>query len=79
MENIDKKLLEKIGLQLREERKKQKITFRGLSAMSSVDVKHIQKIEKGETVFSIVSLFKICAALKIAPSKIVEVDNPYDY
>lgn len=46
--------------------------------MSSVDVKHIQKIEKGETAFSLISLFKICAALKVAPSKIIEIKNLYE-
>ncbi|MET3880951.1 helix-turn-helix transcriptional regulator [Chitinophaga sp. OAE865] len=78
MEKIDKKIIAPIGLRLKEARKEQKITFRALSAISSVDTKHIQKIEKGETAFSLISLFKICAALKISPSKIIEMENPFE-
>ena len=56
-----------IGQRLREIRKKQNLTQEQLGELVGLNYKYIGLIERGERLPSIQTLFKISAALKVAP------------
>ncbi|QSB26743.1 helix-turn-helix domain-containing protein [Flavobacterium sp. CLA17] len=58
----------RLGLLIRELRIKEKITQAQLSTLCNVDVRTIQRIEKGKQNITISLLFTIADALKINPS-----------
>ncbi len=61
----------KLGLLIKELRKKEKITQKKLSTLCNADVRTIQRIEKGEQNISISLLFSIADALKIESATLV--------
>ena len=72
MENNRYKLeIIKLGLLIKELRIKEKITQLHLSTLCGVDIRTIQRIEKGEQNVSVSLLFSIANALKIESSILI--------
>ncbi|MFH6990325.1 helix-turn-helix domain-containing protein [Flavobacterium collinsii] len=71
----------RLGLIIKELRKKEKITQEQLSILSGVDVRTIQRIEKGKQNLTISVLFSIATPLKVEAntliSKIFSEDNSF--
>lgn len=61
----------KLGLLIKELRRKEKITQEQLSTLCNVDVRTIQRIEKGKQNITISLLFTIADALKIESSTLI--------
>jgi transcriptional regulator with XRE-family HTH domain len=61
----------KLGILIKELRQKESITQEQLSALCNVDVRSIQRIEKGEQNISISLLFSIADALKIESATLI--------
>jgi len=61
----------KLGLLIKELRIKEKITQLHLSTLCGVDIRTIQRIEKGEQNVSVSLLFSIANALKIESSILI--------
>ena len=73
MENNRYKLeVIKLGLLIKELRVKEKITQLHLSTLCGVDIRTIQRIEKGEQNVTVSLLFSIANALKIEPSILID-------
>lgn len=73
MENNRYKLeVIKLGLLIKELRIKEKITQLHLSTLCGVDIRTIQRIEKGEQNVTVSLLFSIANALKIEPSILID-------
>lgn len=73
MENNRYKLeIIKLGLLIKELRIKEKITQLHLSTLCGVDIRTIQRIEKGEQNITISLLFSLADALKIKPSILID-------
>ena len=71
MENKYQKEIIRLGLLIKEIRIKGKISQEGLSTLCGVDVRTIQRIEKGEQNITITLLFLIADSLKIEPSELI--------
>lgn len=61
----------RLGLLIKELRKKEKITQEQLSRLCNVDIRTIQRIEKGEQNITISLLFSIADSLKIKSSILI--------
>lgn len=61
----------RLGLLIKELRGKEKITQEQLSRLCNVDIRTIQRIEKGKQNITISLLFSIADSLKIKPSILV--------
>ncbi|WP_165828846.1 helix-turn-helix domain-containing protein [Flavobacterium sp. HTF] len=61
----------KLGLLIKELRVKEKITQEQLSTLCNVDVRTIQRIEKGKQNITISLLFSIADSLKIESSTLI--------
>ncbi|PTS95913.1 transcriptional regulator [Flavobacterium sp. HMWF030] len=73
MENNRYKLeIIKLGLLIKELRIKEKVTQLHLSALCGVDIRTIQRIEKGEQNVTISLLFSIANELKIEASILID-------
>lgn len=64
--------IRRLGLIIKELRTNQSITQETLSAMCDVDVRTIQRIEKGQQNITMKILFSIADALNIEPDKLVK-------
>lgn len=62
----------KLGLLIKELRGKEKITQEQLSTLCNVDVRTIQRIEKGEQNITISLLFSLADSLKIESSVLID-------
>ena len=71
MENKYQKEIIRLGLLIKEIRIKEKISQEDLSTLCGVDVRTIQRIEKGEQNITITLLFLIADSLKIEPSELI--------
>lgn len=71
MENKYQKEIIRLGLLIKEIRIKGKISQEDLSTLCGVDVRTIQRIEKGEQNITITLLFLIADSLKIEPSELI--------
>jgi transcriptional regulator with XRE-family HTH domain len=61
----------RLGLLIKQLRKKEKITQEQLSRLCNVDIRTIQRIEKGEQNITISLLFSIADSLKIKSSILI--------
>jgi len=61
----------KLGILIKELRQKESITQEQLSTLCNVDVRSIQRIEKGEQNISISLLFSIADALKVESATLI--------
>ncbi|GAA3727757.1 hypothetical protein GCM10022422_06980 [Flavobacterium ginsengisoli] len=61
----------RLGILIKELRQKESITQEQLSTLCNVDVRTIQRIEKGEQNISISLLFSIADALKIESAALI--------
>jgi transcriptional regulator with XRE-family HTH domain len=61
----------KLGLLIKELRMKERITQEHLSTLCEVDVRTIQRIEKGKQNITISLLFELAKALNITPQNLV--------
>ena len=61
---------QKLGALLKERRMEKGISQQTLSAICDIDIRTVQRIEKGDSNFSLFILFSICEALKLDISKL---------
>ena len=61
---------QKLGVLLKERRIEQGISQQTLSAICDVDIRTVQRIEKGDSNFSLIIFFSICEALQLDISKV---------
>jgi transcriptional regulator with XRE-family HTH domain len=71
VDNFDRELLA-LGLRIKQVRLKQKITQSELASKCDVDIRTIQRIEKGKNNFSIKILFAISEVLEIEPFEMLQ-------
>ena len=69
----EKKLLQAFGDALREIRNAQSFSQQALADLSGVDRAYISQLELGESVPSILIIFKLAETLKVKPSDIVNL------
>jgi transcriptional regulator with XRE-family HTH domain len=60
-----------LGIRIKKFRVLKKLTQTELAAKCDIDIRTIQRIEKGNNNFSIKILFAICKTLEIEPSEII--------
>jgi transcriptional regulator with XRE-family HTH domain len=61
-----------LGIRTKKFRVLKKLTQTELAAKCDIDIRTIQRIEKGKNNFSIKILFAICKTLEIEPSEIIK-------
>ena len=64
--------LVRLGLKIKEVREQKSMTQQTLSSLCDIDVRTIQRIEKGKQNVSIIMLLNICKALEIDPDQIIK-------
>ena len=70
------------GKKINQTRKEQKISSEALSIMCDVNAVYIRQIEKGNRTPSMSVFFKICTALQVSPSYLLDLkfhNNNYSY
>lgn len=67
----DKKLLERVGKNIREKRKDKGLTQEELAEKADINPKFLGKVERAETNVSLLTLAKICDALGISICELV--------
>jgi transcriptional regulator with XRE-family HTH domain len=67
--------LSKIGKRIKKLRVNKKMTQNQLATFCDIDIRSIQRIEKGEQNVSIVLLYLICASLDILPHELLNPNN----
>ena len=70
VENFDNELLA-LGLKIKQIRLKEKITQSELASKCDVDIRTIQRIEKGKNNFSVRIYFAICEVLNVNPKDLL--------
>ena len=65
-------ILNNIGLKIVNLRNKQGLTQEDLAGLTELDRSYISEIENGQRNLSILSLYKIAAALKVKPGKLLD-------
>lgn len=64
-----------IGQKIREIRLSKKLTQSGLASSCDVDIRTIQRVEKGTLNMSVKILFLISESLDVHPSELIGLDN----
>ena len=62
---------EKIGKTMRRLREEKKLSQEVFSGLAALDRTHYSKIERGQRVPTLETIFKIASALEMAPSEVV--------
>lgn len=62
---------EVISIQLKRFRKTRELTQEEISQLANVDVRHYQRLEAGEKLASLTTLFKLSMALSIDPQELI--------
>jgi transcriptional regulator with XRE-family HTH domain len=76
IEKMNKKLvLQKIGLKIRELRTAKKLSLVEFSDKLDIEYNNLIRIEKGRTNLTIGTLLKICEALDVNLSSVVDVET----
>jgi transcriptional regulator with XRE-family HTH domain len=64
-------ILRKFGMALRRYRRIAKLTQEDLADMAGIERSHVGTIERGENNLTLISIVKLCDALKINPSDLL--------
>lgn len=64
-------VLRKFGMALRRERRRAKLTQEDLADLAGIERSHVGSIERGENNLTLVSIVKLCDALKVNPSALL--------
>ena len=65
--------VEQLGLKLKELRQQRNLTQQSLSSLCDIDVRTIQRIEKGEQNITLKILFALSNALEIHPAELIRL------
>jgi len=69
-------ILRKFGMALRRQRRQAKLTQEDLADLAGIERSHVGNIERGENNLTLVSIVKLCDALKVNPSDLlVDLDK----
>jgi transcriptional regulator with XRE-family HTH domain len=68
--------IQKLGLRIKELRAQQNLTQETLSAICDIDVRTIQRIEKGQQNITLNILFTIAGALNVKPHELIISSYP---
>ncbi|MDI6641519.1 MAG: helix-turn-helix transcriptional regulator [Elusimicrobiota bacterium] len=74
-----KKIFETIGQQIRNKRKAKSLTLEDLAEKCGREWSYISQIERGKSIPSIETLFRICNALEISLTDLFKVHKPVTY
>lgn len=64
-----------IGQRIKEMRISKKLTQSSLASLCDIDIRTIQRIEKGEFNMSMKILFAICESLQLTPISLLKIDE----
>lgn len=70
--NMEQKLREILGLNIKVERVKRGLTQEKLGELAEISTKHITKIESGDVSPSIYLIYKIAKALNVSIDKLIQ-------
>ena len=70
-ESDEGKIKEKFGLRLREVRKQKGFSQEGLALACGLDRTYIGGVERGERNISLINIYKIAHALRVAPKELL--------
>ncbi len=68
---LKRKIQQDFGKALLKHRSKAKMTFETLADRANLSMRYVQDLEAGKKLPSIITLMKLCHALKITPDKLL--------
>lgn len=69
--NADARVLRTLATHVRAERKRMGFTVEEAAELAGVDPRHWQKVERGETAITVVTLAKLARALEVTPGHLL--------